>query len=117
MASAGRQRLESRPWNITAIRSVISSELVEVLAGHQHRGAACGEVEQGLPDHGGGAGIHAPGRLADDEDRGVTKDLAPDDEFLQIAAGQACGFGIALGLAHVEGFGGAVDRRQASRPC
>src|ERR1700733_10417374 len=41
-------------------------EFIEVLAGHEHRGAAGGEVEQGLPDHGGGAGVYAPGRLADD---------------------------------------------------
>ena len=40
-------------------------EFVEILAGHQHRGAGGGEIEQRLPDHGGGAGIDAPGRLAD----------------------------------------------------
>ncbi len=31
---------------------------------------------------------------------------------MQVAAGQACGFGIALGLAHIERLGRAVDRRQ-----
>src|ERR1700728_4353421 len=54
-------------------------ELIEVLAGHEHRGAASGEVEQGLPDDCGRARVDAPGRLADDKDRGITKDLAADD--------------------------------------
>src|ERR1700737_298073 len=31
-------------------------ELIEVLARHQDGGAAGGEIEQRLPDHGGGAG-------------------------------------------------------------
>ena len=87
-------------------------EFVEVLARHQHGGAAGGEIEQGLPDHGGGARIDAPGRLAHDQHGRVAQDFAADDEFLQIAAGEAGGFRIALGLAHVEGFGGAVDGLQ-----
>src|SRR4051794_29389275 len=41
-------------------------ELVEVLARNQYRGAAGREIEQGLPDNGGGARIPAPGRLAHD---------------------------------------------------
>src|SRR6202163_406948 len=28
------------------------SELIQILAGHQHGGAACGEIEQGPPAHG-----------------------------------------------------------------
>ena len=37
----------------------------------------------------GRAGIHAPGRLRDDQHAGLLQDLAPDDELLQIAAGEA----------------------------
>src|SRR6516162_7722495 len=42
-------------------------EFVEVLACQKDGGAGCGEIEERLADHGGGAGIHAPGRLAYDE--------------------------------------------------
>ena len=58
---------------------------------------------------GGRTGIDAPGRLADDQHGRLAQDLAADDEFLQVAAGKAGGFRIALGLAHVKGLGGAVD--------
>ena len=71
-----------------------------------------GEIEQGLPDHGGRTRIDAPGRLAHDQHGRVAQDFAADDELLQIAAGEAGGFRIALGLAHVEGLGGAVDGLQ-----
>ena len=40
-------------------------------------------------DEGGGAGIDAPGRLARDQHARRLHDFAADDEFLQIAAGQA----------------------------
>src|SRR5882672_8241841 len=53
-------------------------KFVEVLAGHQHRGAAGGEIEQGLPDDGSGTGVDAPGRLADHKDNRVTKYFAAD---------------------------------------
>ena len=89
-------------------------ELVEILADDQHGGAAAGEIDQRLADDRGRAGIDAPGRLADDEDARLAQDFAADHEFLQIAAGEAGGFRIALGLAHVEGLGGAIDVRRAS---
>ena len=87
-------------------------EFVEVLARHQHGGAARGEIEQGLPNDGGSTSVDAPGRLADHKHGRVTENFAADDELLQVAAGQACRFGIALCLAHIERLGGAVDRRQ-----
>src|SRR5947207_2416787 len=65
-------------------------ELVQVLARYQHGGTACGEIEQGLPDHRGRACVHPPSRLADHKDGGITQYFAADDELLQIAAGQAC---------------------------
>lgn len=84
-------------------------ELVEVLAGHQHGGACGCQIKQRLADHGGSARIDAPGRLAHHQHRRVAQDLASDDELLQITAGEAGGLRIALGLADVERFGGAVD--------
>ena len=71
-----------------------------------------GEIDQRLPDGRRRAGIDAPGRLADDQHAGLAQDFAADDEFLQVAAGQADRLGIALGLAHVEGLGRVVDRGQ-----
>src|ERR1700694_241458 len=59
-------------------------EFIQILAGHKHCGAGSGEIEQGLPDHGGRTGVDAPGRLADHEYAGVTKDFAADNEFLQV---------------------------------
>ena len=63
-------------------------QLVQVLGDHQNRGAAFGEIEERLVDARGGAGIDAPGRLGGDQDARALLDLAPDDEFLQIAAGK-----------------------------
>src|SRR5216683_7000588 len=77
-------------------------ELVEILARHQHGGAAGGEIEQGLPNDGGSTSVDAPGWLADHKHGRVTENFAADDELLQVAAGQACRFGIALCLAHIE---------------
>ena len=45
-------------------------------------------VEQRLPDQRRGAGIHPPGRLRHHQQAGPALDLAPDDEFLQVAARQ-----------------------------
>src|ERR1700760_1829674 len=87
-------------------------QLVEVLARYQHRGSAGGKIEQRLPDHGGRTGIDAPGRLAHHQHGRIAQDLAADHEFLQIAAGEGGCFRIALGLADIEGLGGAVDGRQ-----
>ena len=72
-----------------AIWSAISNELVEVLADDDHGRSARGKVDQRLADDGRRAGIHAPGRLVDDQYLGLAQHLAPDDEFLQIAARKA----------------------------
>ena len=61
-------------------------QLVEILRDHHHGRALGGEIDQLLPDRGGSAGIHAPGRLADDEHAGRLADLAAHDELLQVAA-------------------------------
>jgi hypothetical protein len=61
---------------------------IEILRDHEHRRAARGDVDQGLADQRGGARIDAPGRLVDDEQLRLAFDLAPDDVFLQVAAGK-----------------------------
>ena len=100
----GRAARDRRPWEITAMRSEISrissrSWLITSTAEPR-----AGEVDQRLADGGGGAGIDAPGRLADDEDAGLAVDLAADDELLQVAAGERAGLGVGRALAHVEGL-------------
>ena len=50
----------------------------------------------------GGAGIHAPGRLVDDDQLRLADDLAADHEFLQVAAGELARLRIAFRRAHVE---------------
>ncbi len=66
-------------------------QLVQVLGDHDDGGAVLGEVEQGLVDGGRRSGIDAPGRLGDHQHFGRLEDLAADDVFLEIAAGQAAG--------------------------
>ena len=44
-------------------------KLVEILADDEDRAALAGEIDQRLPDESRGAGIDAPGRLVDDEER------------------------------------------------
>src|SRR5258708_34108133 len=58
-------------------------ELVEVLARHQHGGAARGEIEQGLPNDGGSTSVHAPGRLADHKHGGAPGNFPGRSETFQ----------------------------------
>src|SRR5262249_23348890 len=44
-------------------------QFIEVLAGDENGGAACGKVDQRLTNHGGGARIDPPGRLVDHQHR------------------------------------------------
>src|SRR5947199_4480587 len=57
-------------------------ELVEVLAGDEHGSTGGRKIEQRLADDGGSARVDAPGRLVDHEHRGISQDLAADDELL-----------------------------------
>src|SRR5260370_17804664 len=50
-------------------------EFIEVLAGHEHGGAGCGEIEQPLPDNGGPASFDPPRRPADGHERGGSPKL------------------------------------------
>ena len=99
---AGISGADSRPWNITAMRSAISASSSRSWLITSTAAPRRGEIDQRLANDRGGAGIDAPGRLADDENAGLAQDFAADDEFLQIAAGEADRLRIALGLAHVE---------------
>ncbi len=91
------------------------SEFVKVLTGDEDGRARSGKIEQRLTNDGGSARIDAPCRLADHQHDGIAQDLAADDEFLQVAAGEAGGFRIALGLADVETLRWR-DRRSRALP-
>src|SRR3984885_799873 len=84
-------------------------KLIEILTHDQHGRAAASEIDQGLANGRRRAGVNAPCRLAHYQDTRLAQDFATNDEFLQIAARQAYRFRIALGLAHVEARGRAVD--------
>ena len=92
-------------------------KLIEILTHDQNSRAAAGEIDQGLANGRRRAGIDAPRRLAHHQDAGLAQDFAANDEFLQIAARQAYRFRIALGLAHVEVGGRAVDCGKRRRTC
>src|SRR3954466_9181517 len=71
-------------------------DLVEVLADDEHGRALVGEIDEGLPDERRRAGVDAPARLVDDEQRGLADDLPADHEFLEVAAGELARVGVAL---------------------
>src|SRR5258705_445553 len=54
-------------------------EFIKILADHQDRRAAAGEIEESLPYDGCGAGVDSPGRLAHHQHARFAKDLAADD--------------------------------------
>ena len=90
-------------------------QLVEVLGDDEHGRAVGRQVEQRLMDCGGRAGIHAPGRLRDDQHAGVLQHLAADDELLQVAAGQAARQRVDARRADVELARSRAPRSRA--PC
>ena len=67
-------------------------QLVQVLGDHQDGGAGFGEIEQGLVNARGGAGVDAPSGLGGDQHLWALLDFATDDELLQIAAGKRSRF-------------------------
>ena len=77
-------------------------ELVEILADDQHGASLPGEVDERLADQARRAGIDSPGRLVHDQELRRLDDLAPDDELLQVAAGELARGRIGFGDAHVE---------------
>jgi hypothetical protein len=83
-----------RHWATPALRDhdepvADLEQLVELLADHQQRAARVAQLEQLAADLRGGADVHAPGGLRDDQQLRVGIDLAADDELLQVAARQA----------------------------
>ena len=77
-------------------------EFVEVLARHQHGGAAAARSSSAWRITAAAPASTPQVGWLTTRTAGFAQDFAADDEFLQIAAGQAGGFRIALGLAHVE---------------
>ena len=90
-------------------------QLVEILADHQHRGAAAGEIDQRLPDGGGGQASTPQVGWLTTSTPGSAQDLAADHELLQVAAGQRAGGRVGPGLAHVEGARSRPRRAPARR--
>src|SRR5437868_10585126 len=83
-------------------------ELVEVLAGDEHGGACGREIKHCLADDGGCARINAPGRLADNEHSGISKNPTACDKPTPTAPPQARGRLSEFGLAPAECAGGSV---------
>src|SRR5437868_9293536 len=67
-------------------------QLVQLFRYDENRDAVVAQIDDLLTDERRGADIDAPCRLRHDEHLGLLQDLAADDEFLQIAAGQAFRF-------------------------
>ena len=92
-------------------------DLVEVLADHQHRRAGA-RRDRSAP---GGWSAAAPASTPQvgwltTSTAGLAVDLAADDEFLQVAAGQRARLRIGLALAHVEGLDHPVADRRGAAP-
>ena len=94
--------LSSPPW-ITAMRSAISNSSSRSWLMTRTPAPLDREIDQRLPDEARRAGVDAPGRLVDDEERRAADDLAADHEFLQVAARELARLRIARRRAHVEG--------------
>ncbi len=69
---------------------------------HQHRHAAIGDGAHALIDLAARADIDALGRLVDQQDAGLRRDLAAEQRFLLIAAGQFVELGFARGGADAQ---------------
>ena len=86
--SSARRRARiaaSAPSFRAAKRSADLHQLVQVLADHDHRRPLGGQVEQRLPDRGGGRGIDAPGRLVDHQNtRGRCRTSRPMTNFCRL---------------------------------
>ena len=84
--SAVRLAGDSLPLAITAIRSQISksssssSEITRIAV------AGVAQIDQRLPDEGGGTDVHAPRRLRDHQQLRLLQHFAAHDVLLQVAA-------------------------------
>jgi hypothetical protein len=91
-------------------------QLLHFFRHHQHRGALVAQVDDGLADQHGRADVDAPRRLRHHHHFRRQRDLAPDDEFLQVAAGKAGGDRLraaALDLEALDHPGGELAHRAA----
>src|SRR5277367_6857053 len=88
-------------------------KLVEVLRDDHDRRAARGQIDDRLVDRSRRARVDPPGRLADHQRLRALQDLAPHDEFLQVAARERAGERARAGRLHGIGadhFGGVILR-------
>lgn len=77
-------------------------QFVEVFGDHQDRRVGVAQSNQRSVNGRGGADVHAPGRVRGHQQFGLLKDFAAEDEFLQVAAGQAAGGCLGVGRLYPE---------------
>ena len=79
-------------------------QLFEVFRNHQNGGAGVAQLDQRTVNRCGRADIHAPGRVRGDQQFRLLEDFAAEDEFLQVAAGEAARRGMGAGGLYREGL-------------
>lgn len=77
-------------------------QLIEVFGNHQNRRAGIAQGNQRAMDGGGGANVDAPDRVRSDQQFRLLKNFPAEDEFLQVAAGQAARGGLRVRGFHAE---------------
>ena len=80
-----------------------NKQLVEILRDNHHGASLLGEIDERLLYGGNRGRIEPPGRLRHHQHARLLQDFAADNEFLQVAAGQATGQGVGTGTLHAEG--------------
>src|SRR5205823_13228406 len=89
-------------------------QLVQLFRDDKDRTTLVAQVDDRLPDECSGAYVHPPCRLRDDQQLRGLHDLAPDDEFLQVAAGERTRLRLRPAALHVvalDAFFGERARR------
>jgi hypothetical protein len=77
-------------------------QLLEILRYHEDRRAGVTQINERLTNRNRGTHIDAPGRLGHDQHLRLLHHLAPDDEFLQVAARQALRLGVGTSALDIE---------------
>ena len=86
-------------------------QFFEVFGNHQNGGAGVSQFDQRAMDGCRCADIDAPGRVCGDQQFRLLQDLAAEDEFLQVAAGEATRRGVDARRLYSEGINDAPGER------
>ncbi len=78
-------------------------QFVQVLADHQHRGAAIAGVDEPAMDLGDGDEVQSEDRVADQQHLGVVRQFPRQHRALDVAAGQRADRCVLVARAHAEG--------------